>query len=115
MRHLLTISYCILFSTLAIGQQKPGVKLLAKAKGGTILLRWAPTNSLTWLQANQKGYRIERYLMTRKNEVIKKPERILITPAPLKPKPLKQWKTDARKNDYSAIAAQAIYGISFQV
>src|SRR5258708_36182485 len=53
--------------------------------------------------------------MNRKNEVIKKPERILITPAPLKPKPLEQWKTDAEKNDYSAIAAQAIYGSSFQV
>lgn len=115
MRRFITLSSCILLGTLAHAQQKPGVKLLAKVKDGSVLLRWAPTNSLTWSQANQKGYRIERYVITRKNDIIKKPEKIFLTPSPLKPKPLEQWRSDAKENDYSAIAAQAIYGSSFEV
>src|SRR5260221_5871800 len=115
MRRILLLSYCVFFGMIASAQQKPGVKLLAKSKSGSILLRWAPTNSFAWTQANQKGYRIERFTIARRNEVVKKPEKFLLTSAPLKPKPLEQWKTDAEKNDYSAIAAQAIYGSSFQV
>ncbi len=115
MRRILLLSYCVFFSMIATAQQKPGVKLLAKSKSGSILLRWAPTNSFAWTQANQKGYRIERFTIARRNEVVKKPEKLLLTSVPLKPKPLEQWKTDAEKNDYSAIAAQAIYGSSFQV
>lgn len=105
---------CLFMSAVALAQ-KPGVKLLAKPSNGSILLRWAPTNSLTWSQANQNGYYIERYAITRKHEVLKKPEKVLLTSKPLRPKPLVQWRADAQKNDYSAVAAQAIYGSSFQV
>lgn len=108
------IACCLIMGTTVFAQ-KPGVKLLAKPKNGFILLRWAPTNSMTWLQANQNGYYVERYVITRKNEVLKRPEKILLTPRPLKPKPLEQWRSEAEKNDYTAVAAQAIYGSSFQV
>src|ERR1041384_4345337 len=115
MKEAFIISYCLILNGFAFAQQTPGVKVLAKVKKGAIFLRWAPTNSEAWSIANQRGYQIERFLITRKNEVIRKPERTLLTPSPLKPKPLAQWKNDVEKNDYSAIAAQAIYGSSFQV
>lgn len=115
MKPILLFSFCVFFGMSASAQQKPGVKLLAKAKGKSILLRWAPTTSSTWLQGNQKGYQVERYTISRNKEILRKPEKIFLTPSPLKPKPLEQWKSDAEKNNYSAVAAQAIYGGSFQV
>ncbi|HTH56130.1 MAG TPA: hypothetical protein VL728_08780 [Cyclobacteriaceae bacterium] len=87
---------------------------MAKPKDGSILLRWAPTNSMTWLRANKNGYYVERFVITRKNEILKKPEKILLSAKPLKPKPLEHWRSEVEKNDYSAVAAQAIYGSSFQ-
>jgi len=79
------------------------------------MLRWAPTSSSVWMQGNQKGYRIERFTIAREKEILKGPRKIQLTSTPLKPKPVEQWKSDAEVNKYSAIAAQAIYGSSFQV
>jgi hypothetical protein len=117
MKKSLFIISCILSQALMVvgQQQKSGVKLLAKVKGKSILLRWAPTNPSAWLMGNKNGYKIDRYLITNKNQVVGKPTRIQLTPVPLKPRPKEQWEADAKRNDYSAIAAQAIYGSSFQV
>lgn len=115
MRRLIIILHFVFFGSAVIAQERPGVKLLAKSKDQAILLRWAPTNSFTWLQGNLKGYHIERYTISRKKEILRKPEKILLTSSPLKPRPVNQWKSDAEKNKYSAIAAQSIYGSTFQV
>lgn len=115
MKHLYLFIGIFFLSSFAVAQQNPGVKLLAKVKGKSILLRWAPTNSSAWSQGNKYGYHIDRYQITGKNKPVGKPVRVSLTPAPLKPKPLDAWRADAAKNDYSAIAAQAIYGSSFEV
>lgn len=116
MKKFLFIGWILSQALMVVGQQQTsGVKLLAKVKGKSILLRWAPTNSSAWLLGNKNGYKIDRYLITNKNQVVGKPTRIQLTPAPLKPRPKEQWEADAKRNDYSAIAAQAIYGSSFQV
>ncbi len=111
-----SLIFFILFFTapFAGAQVKSGVKLLAKAKGKVILLRWAPTTSFAWSQGNQKGYWIERYSITRNKEILGKPEKVFLTNSTIKPRPLKEWEADAQSNDHSAIAAQAIYGSSFQ-
>ncbi|MBS1506690.1 MAG: hypothetical protein JSS79_08595 [Bacteroidetes bacterium] len=114
MKNILLFVTCLLLNTLLFAQEKPAVKLLAKVKGKSILLRWAPTTSGAWSQGNKYGYKIDRYLITGQGKVVGKPVRLSLTPVALKPRPLDDWKADA-KNDYSAIAAQAIYGSSFQV
>jgi fibronectin type 3 domain-containing protein len=103
---------------VAIGanaQQKPSVKLLAKAKKDTILLRWGPTDPLTWQYANKNGYQVERYTITRGKTLLAKPERVLLTPRPLKPEPKERWEENVAVNDYSAIAGEAIFSSSFEV
>jgi fibronectin type 3 domain-containing protein len=116
MKHGLILFFILFLSIFDIAaQQKPGVKLLAKVKGKSIMLRWAPTSSSVWMQGNQKGYRIERFTIAREKEILKGPKKLQLTSTPLKPRPVEQWKADAEVNKYSAIAAQAIYGSSFQV
>jgi len=116
MKHGLILFFILFWPATEItAQQKPGVKLLAKVKGKSIMLRWAPTSSSVWMQGNQKGYRIERFTIAREKQILKGPKKIQLTSTPLKPKPVEQWKSDAEVNKYSAIAAQAIYGSSFQV
>lgn len=95
-------------------QERGAVKLLAKVKSNSILLRWAPTDPETWNQGNIYGYQIERYTIA-KGTTLLKPEKIILNKEPYKPKPLEEWSGDALVNKYSAIAAQAIYGKSFQV
>jgi fibronectin type 3 domain-containing protein len=95
-------------------QERGAVKLLAKVKSNSILLRWAPTDPETWNQGNINGYQIERYTIA-KGTTLLKPEKIILNKEPYKPKPLEEWSNDALVNKYSAIAAQAIYGESFQV
>src|SRR6185295_8850180 len=117
MKKITLVGWILVNALFVQGQQQSssGVKLLAKVKGKSILLRWAPTNSSAWLLGNKSGYKIDRYLITNKNQVIAKPTRLSLTSLPLKPKQVSEWAPDAAKNDYSAIAAQAIYGTSFHV
>jgi hypothetical protein len=96
-------------------QSKHSIKLLAKAKDKSILLRWAPTDATAWSYGNQYGYIIERYTVLRGKELLAKPERVILSKGPIKPLPLEKWRADAETNDYSAIAAEAIFSSSFEV
>jgi uncharacterized protein len=107
-------SICLFTAGVFAQEVGSSVKLLAKVKSNSILLRWAPTDRETWNQGNINGYQIERYTIA-KGTTLLKPEKTILNKAPYKPKPLEQWKSDALVNKYSAIAAQAIYGKSFQV
>jgi uncharacterized protein len=110
---LLVLSYSCCFNLFA--QERHSVKLLARSNGKVILLRWAPTDAQTWVNGNQQGYVLERYTITKGNELVKPPERKILSSSVFKPKPLAQWEADAARNDYTSIAAQAIYGSSFDV
>ncbi len=103
------------FTSIGFAQERGSVKLLAKVKSNSILLRWAPTDPTTWNSGNTNGYQIERYTIAKGTTLLSKPEKLNLNKDPFKPKPLEQWKNDALANKYSAIAAQAIYGKSFQV
>jgi uncharacterized protein len=87
---------------------------LARATKTEIMIRWAPTDFSTWKQCNQYGYVIERYTITRNNQILSKFE--LSMPAiTMLPKPLASWEALATKNDYAAVIAQALYGDDFDV
>lgn len=89
------------------------IRLLAKASKDSIVLRWAPTTPGGWRIANTIGYVVERMTVDKKSGE-EKTQYQLLTKQPLKPRALEEWKQYAgASNDFSAIAAQAVYGKAF--
>ena len=107
--------FLILENTCANAQDH-GIAGIGKADKKSVLLRWGAQTPMSWLQENKYGVIIERYTVVQ-NGVLH-PDvpatRQQLTPASLKPAPLADWEEEAKKNDYAAIAAQAIYGSSFE-
>ncbi|MFZ5973068.1 MAG: hypothetical protein ACOYXA_15885 [Bacteroidota bacterium] len=91
------------------------LKVLARTTPDSIVLRWAPTQAQQWLDANRAGYYIERYTLLRDGKLLEQPERKLLTPAPLRPLPLDAWEPLVKTDRYAAIAAQALYGATFEL
>jgi fibronectin type 3 domain-containing protein len=80
-----------------------------------ILLRWAVSTPLAWKLSNQYGFIVERYVVTRNKKILQKPNRKLISLIPFTPAPLNNWETLAKKDNYAAVIAQAIYGKDFEL
>jgi fibronectin type 3 domain-containing protein len=88
-----------------------GIKVIAKAYGDSIVLRWAPTRPWAWNKLNYLGYTIERIDLNEKDNAKKE----LLTTVPLKPYSLEKFKTVfQRDNNNAAIAAQCLYGKNFE-
>lgn len=99
----------------SVAQKNPSIKIVAWVKKDRILLRFAPNTQLAWEECNHTGFKIERVTLNTKpksNFIISK---ILLTPTPIKPAPLQNWKTIINTEEYAPIAAQAIFGNSFEV
>lgn len=94
--------------------RKTKLLMAARATKDRIILRWAPNDELAWKYANQYGYMIERYTVSRDNVMLAKFEKIALRGL-VKPAPLEKWDSIANKNDYAAVIAQAIYGDDFDV
>lgn len=111
----------VLFVALkGFGQQNtpeklPQIKAAARAGESKILLRWAPNEPAAWQLLNKYGYKIDRVTLTRNGKVLDKPELINIQEAVLKPDPLPSWEQLVDEDPYAAIAAQAIYGETFEL
>jgi fibronectin type 3 domain-containing protein len=90
------------------------VKVIANPKDNRITLRWAPTTSLAWVYGNQFGYTIQRITLVRSNTPLKAKEKIILS-SYISPQPLAAWETEIRQNKYAAVAAQALYGKTFQI
>ncbi len=89
------------------------VKALAKADA--ILLRWAVTDKYAWKYSNEYGFIVERTTVLRDGKPLSSPERVILSGDTIKPKPASEWESFVQQNDMAAVAAQAIYGESFQV
>lgn len=100
-------------------EEKNALSITARAFNQSIKLRWAPTSMTAWKACNEGGYVLERYTIRRGKEVLTLAERSkpkVLTPKPLKPwTTQEQWKPLMEKNEYAAIAAQALYGKSFNL
>lgn len=79
-----------------------------------ILLRWAPSNSQSWLLAIKHGYRLERYTVLKNKEMLALPSKTILN-AHIMPKELADWEALADTNDYAAIIAEALYGEEFEI
>ncbi len=95
--------------------ERAGVQLLGKATKRSIKLRWAPNNPSVWELANKYGYTIERVTLSENNKILKDPIREKLTPAPLKPADEQFWVGPMDTDDYVAVAAQAIFGETFEL
>jgi uncharacterized protein len=90
---------------------RSGIRVIAKAYGDSVVLRWAPTRPWAWNKLNYLGYKIERIDISEKDNA--KTE--LLTPVPLKPYTLEKFKTVFKPdNSHAAIAAQCLYGKNFE-
>ncbi|MBC6111313.1 hypothetical protein ACFOG5_08955 [Pedobacter fastidiosus] len=97
-------------------KQKAAIKTMARPskKENVIYIRWGVTTAEAWKMSNQYGFDVERYTVLRDKKMLAKPERKFIAKA-LKPKPLAEWETLAKKDNYAAVIAQAIYGKEFEM
>jgi uncharacterized protein len=110
--------FCFLFlvacETFSQDVPKDEIKVITRSYGDSIVVRWAPTTPVAWQLLNQYGYRVERYTIVRDSAVLQDKNQIIATNQPFKPEPLEKWKNNALKEQLVAVAAQAIYGSSFQ-
>jgi len=95
--------------------QKPGVQMIGRAQKDRILLRWAPTNPTVWQYTLKYGFIVERYTILRNKVMLDLPEKITLTPSPLKAWPLAQWESLVNEDDWAGIAAEAIYSEKFEI
>jgi fibronectin type 3 domain-containing protein len=112
---LLFIAFSLFTSNLLFAQDKTSLKLLVRPLPDSILLRWAPTNFEGWNAGNKYGYTIMRFTLVRNGEMINHPDPEIITTVPIKPWPLKEWDKIIDNDDFAAVAAQAIYGETFEL
>ncbi len=115
MRYVFTIIFCVIASWAVQGQDTLAIRVRANIKKDMIQLRWAVNSPAAWKQSNRYGFRVERYTVVRNNVVLTVPEKVVLTPQPLKPQPLNNWQTLATANNYAAVIAQGLYGEEFQL
>ena len=120
-RCLAFIALILIFSASRLNAQvstadspTAAVQVQGKATPSGIVLRWAPDKPALWQLTNKYGYTIERVLLMENGKLLKNPVTKVLTEKPIKPAPLQEWKPWIEDDDV-AIAAQAIYGESFEV
>lgn len=113
------IVVCFLVVTLSIsasGQsERPGIKVQARATDRSVKLRWAPSTPTAWQFANKYGYTIERVPIAENGQMIQRPVKVVLRNVPFKPAPQQNWEMHMDSDDYVAIAAQAIFGETFEL
>lgn len=121
---LMSCASCILIAvflfipSLAFSQidtTKANIYIIARPTTDSILLRWAPGDYKYWGLGNKYGYNLVRYTLIRDSVLLSAPEVKNLTPKGVAPWPLNSWEELVKNNKYGGIAAQAIYGESFEV
>ncbi|NDV70449.1 hypothetical protein D0T66_16230, partial [Dysgonomonas sp. 25] len=108
--------FILLFCTTGLySQDTIRVSVKANVAKDKIQLRWAVNSPSAWYYTNKHGITIERYTLMRGEGILDTPEKVVLTPSPLKPHPLDDWQHIAQKDNYAAIIAQALYGDDFEV
>jgi fibronectin type 3 domain-containing protein len=105
----------LFFAITGFAQDSLTVVLQANPGKESIKLRWIVNRPYQWQKSLKFGYVIERYTVKRNGILLDEREKKIITPAPVKAAPLNDWELIARKNNYAAVLAQALYGETFEV
>ncbi len=96
--------------------KKPSVSVIARSKGDSIWVRWAPGDPLLWQAGNKFGYRVERITVARDGKLLFNTDRVnTIVADSAKPFSIAQIESFIEEDQYTAIVGQAIYGDDFEV
>ncbi|WP_205513251.1 hypothetical protein [Longitalea arenae] len=122
MKTLYTFTGLLLMPLLLLAQppakkKEPALRMIGRADStkNAIYLRWASGTPLSWKINNKYGFILERYTVIRNKQMLPVPEKVLLSASPLKPRPLEEWETLAKKDNNAAVIAQALYGTDFDV
>ncbi|MFY7826694.1 MAG: fibronectin type III domain-containing protein [Flectobacillus sp.] len=94
-------------NTQAQKSSNPKLQLLVRNYQDSVVLRWAPTSAAQWLFASQKGYRIQKTIISKNaNQGVS----TLLTPNKFLPLTLEDVKKRYSKQDsYVGAAVQSLY------
>ncbi len=95
-------------------QVKNVLKIITSINETSVKLRWALERSTGWKACNEYGFRVERYTLKIDSTWLPTPQLQLLADS-YKARPLTEWETLAKQDDYAAIMAQALYGKEMQV
>lgn len=91
----------------ASAEQHPNIQLLARSDADSVVLRWGALDHITWKIAGRAGYVVERFEVQR----TEKPQWVRLTPTPLVPLSIEEWKARYTARDtLIGAAVQAWYG-----
>lgn len=93
--------------------QTASIEIIGRLKGDSVTLRWAPSNAIAWKLGNKYGYNIYRYALRSVSDSLITEKQLVASE--IKPLPYDDWEPLVRQDKYAAIAAQALYGESFEV
>lgn len=112
----------IMFSLLAflepICAQKENIhqmQMLARPTHDSIILRWAPATYELWLWTNKYGYTLTRSTLVKDGKYVKSKKTVNLVKSPFKPCELNDWESLVETNGYAGVAAQAIFGDTFEL
>ena len=105
----------VIVSAKSFAQEEAKIRAIARPYPDSISVRWAPDNAVAWHFLNEYGYRVLRYTMMRDGKVLEEPDSVAVSNELFKPEPLSKWEPYSETSDYVPIAAQAIYGESFEL
>ena len=94
--------------------QKSKLYIVARPLQDSILLRWAPADFKTWNKTNNYGYKLVRYTLSHDSTILTEPIRKVLV-SNIKVQNINTWEIPVKKNKYAALAAQAIFGKTFDV
>lgn len=93
---------------------KNTLKILTSISENSVKLRWALEKPIGWKACNEYGFRVERYTLKQDSTWLPTPL-LTVLSDPYKARPVEEWETLAKQDDYAAILAQTLYGKEMQV
>ena len=91
------------------------IRVIARPYKDSIALRWAPSSHVAWQYLNEYGYIIQRFTLMRDGNILEHPDSVYPSNKIFKPEPLAFWEPYSEDDDYVMIAAQSIYGETFEL
>lgn len=90
-----------------VAERHPNLRLLARSYGDSVVLRWGALDHITWKVAGRAGYIVERFAIQR----TEKAQWVRLTPKPLVPLSVEEWKARYTASDtLIGAAVQAWHG-----
>lgn len=79
-----------------------------------VMLRWAPNTPIAWKLSNKFGFRLERYVMRRDGKLLRNGNKKILSEK-ITNLPMSDWEKAVDTSMYAAVAAEALFGSSFEV